>query len=72
VTADRYLIVIESAGKGYSAFSPDLPGCIATGKSVDETRARMREAVRLHVQGLQEDGLPVPPARAIAEYLAVA
>ena len=68
---DRFLIVIEKAGKNYSAYSPDLPGCVATGRTVEETTANMREAVRMHIEGLLEDNLPVPKARASAEYVSV-
>lgn len=56
-----YLIVIEHAGANYSAYCPDLPGCVATGATPEETTARMREAIELHLAGLREDGVPVPP-----------
>ncbi len=56
----RYLVVVEQAGSNYSAYSPDVPGCIATGATVEETRQHMREAIELHLQGLREDGLPLP------------
>ena len=56
----RYAMIIEKGERNYSAYLPDLPGCIATGKSVEEIKQRMREAVELHLRGLREDGLPVP------------
>jgi len=56
-----YAIVIENAGANFSAYSPDLPGCVATGATPEETESRMREAIELHLQGLAEDGLPIPP-----------
>jgi predicted RNase H-like HicB family nuclease len=71
VNDDRYLIILEDAGTNFSAYSPDLPGCVATGKTLEQTRRRMRSAIRLHLQGLAEDGLPTPAPHAIAEYLAV-
>ncbi len=67
----RFLIVIEKAEKNYSAYSPDLPGCVATGKTRDEVARTMHEAIDLHVRGLLEDNLPVPQARSFAEYIAV-
>ena len=67
----RYLIVIERAGDNYSAYSPDIPGCIATGKTVAETEQAMREAIQFHIEGLIEDGEPIPEPQAVAEYVAV-
>lgn len=68
----RFLVVIEKANGNYSAYSPDLPGCIATGKTVEETEKNMHEAIQLHIRGLLEDGLPIPEPQSIAEYVAVA
>lgn len=65
----RYAVVIEKAGENYSAYVPDLPGCIATGATVDETEAEIRDAIRFHIEGLREDGLPVPEAVSRAEYV---
>lgn len=65
-----YLIVVEEAGAGFSAYAPDLPGCVATGATVEEAAERMQEAVLAHLAGLREDGEPVPPARASARYVA--
>jgi len=67
----RFLIVIEKAGKNYSAYSPDLPGCVATGATREKAEKRMHEAIELHVKGLIEDGLPVPRSRSSATYVAV-
>lgn len=68
----RYLIVIERTDDGYSAYSPDLPGCVATGKTIRETEEAMREAIAFHVEGLREDGIPLPEPTATAEYVTVA
>ena len=65
----RYAVVIEKAGDNYSAYVPDLPGCVATAKSVAELERELREAIRFHIEGLKEDGLPVPPPSAVAEYV---
>jgi predicted RNase H-like HicB family nuclease len=67
----RFLIVIEDAGQNYSAYSPDLPGCVATGATPEETERNMYEAIQMHIEGLREDGLPVPESSAVAEYLLV-
>ena len=58
----RYAIVIEAAGNNYSAYVPDLPGCVATGQTVKETEQSIREAIEFHVEGLRAENLPVPPA----------
>lgn len=71
MSVHRFLIVIEEAGDNYSAYSPDLPGCVATGATRDETEANMFEAIQMHVEGLREDGLPVPESTAFAEYVVV-
>ena len=65
----RYAVVIERANQNYSAYVPDLPGCIATGATVAEVETEIGEAIRLHVEGLLEDGLVVPAPSAIAEYI---
>lgn len=65
----RYAIVIEKAEGNYSAYVPDLPGCVATGSTVADVESEMSEAIRLHVEGLLEDGLPVPPPTTIADYV---
>ena len=65
----RFAIVIEKAEGNYSAYVPDLPGCVATGATVQEVEQDMRAAIRFHVDGLTEDGLTVPPPTSIAEYV---
>jgi predicted RNase H-like HicB family nuclease len=67
----RFLIVIEKAEGNFSAYSPDLPGCVATGPTREETERNMREAIEMHVRGLKEDNLPIPQPHASAEYIAV-
>lgn len=67
----RFLIIIEKVNGNYSAYSPDLPGCVATGKTREETEQNMYEAVQIHVEGLVEDKLPVPESHAFAEYIAI-
>ena len=68
----RFLIVIEKANGNYSGYSPDLPGCVATGTTVEQTEANMYEAIRLHLEGLREDGVTIPEPQAIAEYIVLA
>ncbi len=68
----RYAIVVEKSENNYSAYVPDLPGCVATGFTVEETEREMREAIAFHIQGLIEDGLPVPRPASIVEYLEIA
>jgi predicted RNase H-like HicB family nuclease len=67
----RFLIVIEKAKKGFSAYAPDLPGCIATGKTVEDVEKNMHEAIIMHIEGLAEDNVPIPESRSLAEYVAV-
>jgi predicted RNase H-like HicB family nuclease len=67
----RFLIVIERADGNYSAYSPDLPGCVATGKTRDEATRNMYDAIEMHVRGLIEDELPVPESQSFAEYVAL-
>jgi predicted RNase H-like HicB family nuclease len=67
----RYAIVIEKAGSNYSAYVPDLPGCIATGLTVEETEAQIREAIEFHLEGMREDGLPFPEPSSQVEYVDV-
>ena len=67
----RYAIVIEKAPSNYAAYVPDLPGCIATGASVEETEELLREAIDLHIAGMREDGLPIPEPASVVEYLEV-
>jgi len=67
----RFLIVIEKADGNYSAYSPDLPGCIATGVTREEAEQNMHQAIEMHIEGLREDGLPVPESTSFAEYVAI-
>jgi predicted RNase H-like HicB family nuclease len=67
----RYAIVVEWAGKNYSAYVPDLPGCVATGKTVEATERFLSEAIEIHVAGLREDGEPVPEPSCVVDYLEV-
>ena len=68
----RYAIVIEKAEANYSAYVPDLPGCIATGGTVAETEESIREAIELHLSGMREDGIPIPPPSSQVDYVDVA
>lgn len=65
----RHAIVIEKAAGNYSAYVPDLPGCVATGATVEAVETGIREAIRFHISGLQEHNLPVPAPSAIADYV---
>jgi predicted RNase H-like HicB family nuclease len=67
----RFLIVIEKANRNYSAYSPDLPGCVATGKTREQATRQMYKAIELHVHGLVEDKQPIPKSSSFAEYVAV-
>jgi len=67
----RYAIVIEKADGNYSAYVPDLPGCVATGETIKAVEAEIRAAIRFHVDGLKADGLPVPQPTSIADYAEV-
>jgi predicted RNase H-like HicB family nuclease len=68
----RYAIVIEQAAGNYSTYVPDLPGCIATGSTIKEVEQRIREAIAFHLDGLREDGLPVPAPSSHVEYVDIA
>jgi predicted RNase H-like HicB family nuclease len=65
----RYAVVIEKAEGNYSAYVPDLPGCVATGDTVADVEREIREAIRFHIAGLKKDGLPVPSPTSRAEYV---
>jgi predicted RNase H-like HicB family nuclease len=67
----RDAIVIEKAAGNYSAYVPDLPGCVATGDTVAEVENELREAIRFHIEGLQADGLAVPEPTSIADHIEV-
>ena len=68
----RYLIIIEATPTGYSAYSPDLSGCIAAGSSQADVERAMREAIELHLEGLRAEGLPIPVGATSATYVEVA
>ncbi len=68
----RYAIVIERAENNFAAYVPDLPGCVATGKTVKETEQQIREAIEFHIRGLREDGLPVPAPSSQVDYVEIA
>ncbi|OHB72235.1 MAG: hypothetical protein A2W23_08720 [Planctomycetes bacterium RBG_16_43_13] len=67
----RFLVVIEKADGNYSAYSPDLPGCVATGATRDEAEQNIHSAIEMHVKGLIEDGLPIPENQTFSEYIAI-
>jgi predicted RNase H-like HicB family nuclease len=68
----RYAVLFEKTDTGYSAYVPDLPGCIAAGDTLEETAQLMREAIGFHLDGMREDGEPIPEPRTIAEYVIAA
>lgn len=65
----RYAVVIEKAAENYSAYVPDLPGCVATGATIAEVESEIRAAIRFHIDGLKSDGVTVPTPTSIAEYV---
>jgi predicted RNase H-like HicB family nuclease len=65
----KYLIVVEKAASGFSAYSPDLPGCVSTGRSQEEVEKNMKEAIALHLDGLREEGHPVPEPGSYSAYI---
>jgi predicted RNase H-like HicB family nuclease len=67
----RYAIVIEDAGSNLAAYVPDLPGCVATGESVREVEKLIREAIALHLEGMTEDGVPIPEPSSRVEYVEI-
>jgi predicted RNase H-like HicB family nuclease len=67
----RYAIVIEKASANYTAYVPDLPGCVATGDTLEETDKLIREAVEFHLEGLRSDGLPIPAPTSQVDYVEV-
>ena len=68
----RYAIVIENAGLNYSAYVPDLPGCVATGATLDEVQTSIREAIEFHLDGIREDGETIPPPSSSVQYVEIA
>ena len=67
----KYLVIFEKAGNNYSAYSPDIPGCIATGSTRDEVEKNIREAISFHIEGLVKDGLPLPEPESFTEHIEV-
>ena len=67
----RYAVVIEKAGSNYGAYVPDLPGCVVTGSTIEEVKTLIREAIDFHIDGMLEDGLPIPPPTSQAEYVEI-
>ena len=67
----KYLVVVEKTGTGYSAYSPDLEGCVATGSTKEEVEKNMREAIAFHIEGLREEGYGVPLPQSYSKYLQV-
>ena len=67
----RYLIVVEASDTGFSAYSPDLPGCVATGQTRQEVEEQMREAIEFHIDGLREEGQDVPPGTSYSTYVEI-
>ena len=68
----RYAVVIEKAQSNFSAYVPDLPGCVATGKTIAEVESEIREAIQFHIEGMIEDGESVPPPSSQVEYVEIA
>ncbi len=69
---NKYLIVLEKTGTGYSAYSPDLLGCVSTGSTAQETVENMQEAIEFHIEGMKLDGLPIPAPQTQSAYIEVA
>ncbi len=68
----KYAVVIERTDSNYSAYVPDLPGCVATGATIKDAENEIREAIRFHIEGMKEDGLPSPAPSSAVEYIEVA
>ena len=68
----RYLIIIEKSETGFSSYSPDLPGCVSTGTTTEETEANMREAIEFHIDGLKEEGYDIPKPSSRSSYVEIA
>jgi predicted RNase H-like HicB family nuclease len=68
----KYAVVIEQADSNYSAYVPDLQGCVATGLTFEDVERNIREAIEFHLEGLKEDGLPIPMPRSSVDYVEVA
>lgn len=67
----KYAVIFEKSSTGYGAYVPDLPGCVATGATLEETAHLIREAITMHLQGMREDGDPIPEPSTVADYVTV-
>ena len=67
----KYAVIIEKAENNYSAYAPDIPGCIAVGDTLEETKQMIQEAIEFHLEGMREEGLPIPEPTTHAEYIEV-
>jgi predicted RNase H-like HicB family nuclease len=67
----KYAIVIEDAGSNFAAYVPDLPGCVATGSTIEETENSIRQAIEFHLQGLRDDSLPIPSPTCRVDYIEI-
>ena len=67
----KFLVIIEKGGSSYGAYSPDLPGCVAVGATREEAEEKMYEAITFHLEGLREEGLPIPEGESVGEYIVV-
>lgn len=68
----KYVIIVEKAGANYSAHAPDLPGCVATGKTVEETVSRIKEVIEFHLEGMKNEGLTIPRPAALVKSVDIA
>ena len=68
---NRYLVIFKKANNNYSTYSPDIPGCIATGATCKEAEKNIKEAISFHIEGLKEDGMPIPEPSSFTEYIEV-
>ena len=68
----RYVVIYEKTATGYSAYVPDLPGCVAAASSLEDTESLMRGAIEMHLAGMREDGDPIPPPTTVASYISAA
>ena len=68
----KYLIILEKTSTGYSAYSPDLPGCVSAGDTAEDTETNMREAIEFHIEGMLQEGLSIPAPQSRASYVEVA
>jgi predicted RNase H-like HicB family nuclease len=65
----KYAVIVEQGDTSYGAYVPDLPGCVAVGETLEEVQRLIREAIAFHIEGLREEGLPVPPPTSLCEYI---